>query len=111
MQAAEEIKNEGEGQNSNMTEKEQKELAFALIVQNGLPGVVENRPETLSVADYSTQEKHDDEVAVDWDTAFGEVEQGESAKQSALARQHSKQQQEELDRQKNELMQQMQAKN
>jgi hypothetical protein len=43
-------------------------------------------------------------VAVDWDTAFGEVEQGESAKQSALARQHSKQQQEELDRQKNELM-------
>ena len=74
MQAAEEIKNEGEGQNSNMTENEQKELAFALVLQNGLPGVEESKPETLSVPDYSGEEKHNDEVAVDWDSAFGEVE-------------------------------------
>ena len=49
-------------------------------MQEGLEGVDSNRPETLSAEDYTMDEKKEDENAVDWDTAFNEVESGESAK-------------------------------
>ena len=55
-------------------------MAWQLIQQNGLEGVNHEQLETLIVPDYSGQEKHEDEQAVDWEMAFNELEFGEMAK-------------------------------
>ena len=44
-----------------MTKKDQEELAWQLIQQNGLEGVNYQQSETLIVTDYSAQEKMEDE--------------------------------------------------
>ena len=69
-----------------------------MIKQNGLEGVVATQPETLTVTDYSAQEKLEDESAVDWDMAFNELESGETAKQQRIAKERDAAQQEELER-------------
>ena len=40
--------------------------------------------DTLRVADYSGQEKYEDDMAVDWDMAFNELEFGELATQERM---------------------------
>jgi len=69
-----------------MTKREQEELAWTLIKQNGLEGVEKGRPETLIVSDYSVEEQLADIKAVDWDMAFNEVEFGELAKQNRITK-------------------------
>ena len=76
-----------------MTPKEQEELAWQLIKQNGLEGVEKGRPETLVVSDYTMKEQMEDMQAVDWDMAFNEVEFGELAKQDRIQKERDEQQQ------------------
>lgn len=70
IEASEEIKS----QDTVMTKKDQEELAWQLVQQNGLEGVDKDKLETLIVSDYTAQEKMEDENAIDWDMAFNEVE-------------------------------------
>ena len=44
-----------------MTAKDQEELAWQLLQQNGLEGCSASSPESLTVTDYSAQEKMEDE--------------------------------------------------
>jgi len=60
------------------------------------------------VPDYTAQEKMEDEQAVDWDMAYNELEFGELAKQERLNKERDEQQQEELERQKAAMIEQMQ---
>ena len=48
--------------------------AWELIKDSGIPEVDVSNPTTFSVPDYTTQEKHEDEKAADWDMAYSEVE-------------------------------------
>jgi len=60
------------------------------------------------VSDYTAAEKLEDENAVDWDMAFNEVEFGELAKQERIAKERDEQQQQELEKQKAAMLEQMQ---
>ena len=60
------------------------------------------------MSDYTAAEKLEDENAVDWDTAFNEVEFGELAKQERIAKERDEQQQQELEKQKAAMLEQMQ---
>ena len=75
--------NEGEP-SAEMSQKEQEELAWQLIKQNGLEGVEKGRPDTLIVPDYTMREHLEDMQAVDWEKAFMEVETGEISKQEKM---------------------------
>lgn len=79
-----------------------------MVQQNGLDGVESSRPETMAVADYSVEEKQEDEQAVDWDMAFNEVEHGENAKQERIAKERDEIQQQELEKQKAAMLEQLQ---
>ena len=69
---------------TQLTEKDQNELAWQLIQQQGLEGYVAENPDSLRVADYSGQEKYEDDQAVDWDMAFNELEFGELRTQERM---------------------------
>ena len=60
------------------------------------------------MSDYTAAEKLEDENAVDWDMAFNEVEFGELAKQERIAKERDEQQQQELEKQKAAMLEQMQ---
>ena len=77
--ASEEIK-----QQSSLTKEEQEDLAWQMVLQNGIEDVKADDPSTLKVADYSPEEIAEDEQAVDWDKAFFEVENGEKIKQERI---------------------------
>ena len=104
IEVSEDIKNSG----AELTRKDQEELAWQLVQQNGLEGVESSRPETMAVADYSAEEKQEDEQAVDWDMAFNEVEHGENAKQERIAKERDEIQQQELEKQKAAMLEQLQ---
>jgi len=57
--------------------------------------------------DYSNQEKQDDENAVDWDSAFNEVESGETAKQERLNKEREASQAQELEKQRAAMLEEM----
>lgn len=76
-------------------------------MQNGLEGIDPEKPETFVVPDYTSQEKLEDEQAVDWDKAFNEVEFGELVKQERISKERDEQQQQELDRQRQLLEEKM----
>lgn len=59
----------------------------------------------MAVADYSADEKLEDEQAVDWDMAFNEVEYGENAKQARIAKERDEIQQQQLEQQKAAMLQ------
>ena len=84
-------------------------MAWQLIQQNGLEGVNHEQLETLIVPDYSGQEKHEDEQAVDWEMAFNELEFGEMAKQDRIARERDEEQKKILEQQKALFMQQIKS--
>ena len=96
VEAQKEPNEQGDDQQPQMTQKEQEELAWQLIKQNGLEGVEKGRPETLVVSDYTMKEQMEDMQAVDWDMAFNEVEFGELAKQDRIQKERDEQQQKQL---------------
>lgn len=59
------------------------------------------------MADYSGQEKYEDDAAVDWDMAFNELEFGELATQERMQKERDEMQQKELERQKSEYVELM----
>ena len=100
-EACAELNNE---QASELTEKDQEELAWQQIQQQGLEGCEANNRDSLCVADYSGQEKYEDDQAADWDMAFNELEFGEMATQERIQKERDENQQKELEKQKSEYM-------
>lgn len=71
-----------------------------MLQEQGLDGVDKAQPESMSVPDYSAQEKQDDENAIDWEMAFNEVEMGEMKKQERINKERDESHKQELERQK-----------
>lgn len=65
----------------------------------------------MAVSDYSPDEQTEDEMAVDWDMAFEELERGESEKLSRVASERDEEQKALLERQEAEYKEKMRQAN
>ena len=87
-------------QGSELSRKDQEQIAWTSIQENGIQDVDKANLETLKVEDYSAKEIKEDEDAYSWDMAFSEVENGEKLKQDRIKKEREDQQNTELERQK-----------
>lgn len=94
-------------QGSELSRKDQEQIAWTSIQENGIQDVDKANLETLKVEDYSAKEIKEDEDAYSWDMAFSEVENGEKLKQDRIKKEREDQQNTELERQKQELLAKM----
>ena len=83
-----------------LDKKDQEEIAWKTIQEQGILDVDKSNLSTLLVTDYSDQEKKEDENAVDWDIAFDEIENGEKIKQERIKKEREDLHNAELEKQK-----------
>ena len=94
-------------QGSELSRKDQEQIAWTSIQENGIQDVDKKNLDSLKVEDYNAKEIKEDEDAYSWDMAFTEVENGEKLKQDRIKKEREDQQNTELERQKQELLAKM----
>ena len=69
---------------SGISKEEQENLAWQMVLENGIEGVKKDDPNSMRVDDYAPDEVADDEHSASWDQALDEVENGEKIRQEKI---------------------------